>query len=104
MAAATGFGASSETLARARRALVETRKAIAQGLPAGIVAGLLQPAFAGDAASVRQAFALAATDASLRAAADYSPLRPLALVETAFARGQYANVREGWEALRPWKA
>lgn len=104
MAAATGSGASSETLARARRALVETRKAIAQGLPAGIVAGLLQPAFAGDAASVRQAFALAATDASLRAAADYSPLRPLALLETAFARGQYANVREGWEALRPWKA
>ena len=104
MAAATGFGAASETLAGARRALVETREAIAQGLPAGIVAGILQPAFAGDAASVRQAFALAATDASLRAAADYSPLRPLALVESAFARGQYANVREGWEALRPWKA
>ena len=104
MAAATGFGAASETLAGARRALAETRKAIAQGLPAGIVAGILQPAFAGDAASVRQAFALAATDASLRAAADYSPLRPLALVESAFARGQYANVREGWEVLRPWKA
>lgn len=103
-AAAPTFGSTSNTLSQARRAIDETRDAITQGLPAAIVAPLLQPAFAGDAATVQQAFALAASDASLRAAADYSPLRPLSLVETAFAKGQYATVREAWEALRPWKA
>ncbi len=84
------------------KALTAARAALKQNRPAAEILALLKPAMQAGPDAVRVALGLMARDPSLLRQADFAPMPALAAMRESFARGDYAAVRAGWSAVKPY--